>query len=230
MGWTRHTYRVDLAYDGSLFAGFRQQQGQRTVERALLEALDRFVPGIGSVGVGARTDRGVHATGQVISFYARGSLPLHDVGEAIEQQGLVVRDIRGAPNSFHASFCARARRYVYRLCEQELDVPRRDALVGALVGRRCFHAFARRTPRDASTIRRLIEARVRGDGPERVRFELCADRFLRRQVRVMVATALREMRRGAPTDALLELSKRRDRAATAPPAPAGGLFLVGVTY
>ena len=46
----------------------------------------------------------------------------------------------------------------------------------------------------------------------------------------MVATAVREMRCGATTDALLELSVRRDRAATAPPAPAGGLYLTGVSY
>jgi tRNA pseudouridine(38-40) synthase len=169
----------------------------------------------------------------VVSFWARRPLPVAEVVDTIEVAGrgaIAVSSMREVTRSFHASFSATSRTYVYRVSAADLDVPRLDAMVGALVGRRCFHAFARRTPRGQTTVRHLMRARVHHDGPGRARFELHADRFLRRQVRVLVATALREMRNGAPPTALLELSLRGERAATAPPADADGLYLMGVSY
>lgn len=230
---SRHTYRFDLAYDGSRFAGFQQQPGLRTVESVVLRALQPMVPELPRVAVAGRTDRGVHARGQVISFWSRTPLSIPRAVDAIEAAGaadLAVVAAREVPRVFHASFSARHRTYVYRLRAPDVDPGRLDSMLGALVGRRCFNAFARRTPHGQSTVRHMMSARACIDGPERVRIELTADRFLRRQVRVIVATALVETRNGAPPHALLELSERGDRAATAPPADPGGLCLTHVGY
>lgn len=230
----RVTYRVDLAYDGSRFDGFqRQGDERRTVESVLVGALRHFVPELTKVAVGGRTDKGVHARGQVVSFYCRREIPGDDIRLHIEGAGrgdLAVLGVRRVPRVFHASFSAVARAYTYRVSARDLDIPRLDAMLGQLVGRRCFHAFSRRTPEGQSTVRRLLSARVFRDGPESARFELVGDGFLRHQVRVLVATALREMRNRAPAEVLLEMSRRGERAKTAPPAEAGGLWLMSVSY
>ena len=203
------------------------------MESVLVAAIQPFLSVPARIAAGGRTDKGVHAQGQVVSFHCRRALPLDEVAAAIEAAGkgnIAVLRTRLVPRAFHATFSARARWYRYRVAAPDLDVPRLDAMLGALVGRRCFHAFARRTPETQSTVRHLYQARALYDGGGRVRFELVADRFLRRQVRVMVATALREMRNGATSSALLELSQRGDRAATEPAADADGLYLMSIDY
>jgi len=136
--------------------------------------------------------------------------------------------VRRVPNHFHASFSAIGRRYVY-LHPEDVDVVRIDAMLRALVGVRCFSAFARDTPSGANTVRRLFAASA-SRALEGIRFDFHASGFLRRQVRVMVATALREALRESPTDVLVELAARGDRRATAPSAAAENLYLVGIDY
>jgi tRNA pseudouridine38-40 synthase len=231
---SRHTYRVTLAYDGGAFWGFSQQRGLRTVESTLVTALRPLLPELPRVAVGGRTDRGVHAVGQVVSFWSRGPLRHEDIADAIDGAApgeLCVRDVREVPRRFHAGFSASFRHYAYRLRDDgRFDAERLDALLAPLVGRRCFGVFARDTATGASTVRRLRRASARRDGLAEICFDFVADGFLRRQVRVMVATALREQQRGAPEDALLTLCRRGDRGATARPVDAAGLYLVAVGY
>jgi tRNA pseudouridine38-40 synthase len=230
----RHTYRITVAYDGSAFAGYGQQPGLRTVESTLMHALRRFVPDLPGVPCGGRTDRGVHALGQVVSFWSRAPLPLGQIRAAVDTaapRALVARDVQAVPRSFHASFSASARHYAYPLCDQgELDVDRLNRLLEPLQGRRCFTAFARQHRPGSCTERRLVRASARRVSPTDVCFDFVATGFLRRQVRVMVATALRELRRGSSDDTLLRLCESGDRRATAPPADPDGLYLMRVVY
>jgi tRNA pseudouridine38-40 synthase len=231
---TRHTYRLDIAYDGAPFAGFQQQLDQPTVESALLSALRPFVPELPRVAVGGRTDRGVHALGQVVSFWSRAALPLEGVCEAIHQAApgaIEVKAMTEVPRRFHASFSALRRHYRYRLRDDgALDAQRLDRMLDALVGERCFQAFARQTPPGTTTVRSLERAWVERIDERHLALNFVADRFLRRQVRVMVATAAREAATGGADDALVRLSDGGDRGATARPAPADGLYLVAITY
>lgn len=123
--------RLDLSYDGSGFAGWARQPGQRTVQGCLEEAL-RTLLGVDRpprLTVAGRTDAGVHARGQVAhcdiddGSWARlsglrGGPPL-DVMVA-RFAGLLppevrVRSVRVAPSAFDARFAAVSRRYVYRV-------------------------------------------------------------------------------------------------------------------
>ena len=226
----RHTYRIDLAYDGSAFAGFQQQRGQRTVESELLAALRPFVPDLPRVAVGGRTDKGVHAAGQVVSFWSRAPLDRQQIRRAIEMHGggaIDVHAITEVPRSFHATFCARSRVYRYAV-EHDADVEAINAMLHRLRGERSFHAYARRTPPEQNTVLRLIRANAHRQGGT-LRFELEADRFLRRMVRVLVATALREATGEQPLR-MLALAEGGERQATAPPAPPDGLTLWRVNY
>lgn len=229
----RSTYRLDLRYDGSRFAGFARQPSAVTVESVLLDALSSFVPDLRGLACGGRTDRGVHAEGQVVSFWSKLPLMLDDVTRAVDAAApgaLSVVSAREAPRSFHASFSATRRHYRYLYVDDgALDADALDALLRPLEGRRCFAAFARRTSPGRSTVRHMFVARAMRDRPDRLRFQFSANGFLRRQVRVMVATVLCQARRGASSDALLLLS-RAERSATSSPADPDGLCLTRVDY
>ncbi len=231
---SRTTYRIDLAYDGGGFAGFRKQPQLRTVESVLLEALRPFIPELPAVACGGRTDRGVHALGQVISFYSRSPVSADQIGSAIEAAApkeLVVWSARRVGRHFHASFSATARRYVMRLEDDGgLDAERLDRLLRPLVGERCMSAFARDTPAGASTVRHLMVAQAQRVSSSLIRLDFAANGFLRRQLRVLVATAIREAQQGADSDALLRICETGDRGATARPLDPGSLYLTGVDY
>lgn len=234
---TSATYRLVLAYDGAAFWGFARQPDRTTVEGALRAALGTLPCEVRALAVAGRTDRGVSADGQVVSFRLRPPQPEADVAAAVDAaapEALQILSTDRVPRAFHAAFGATRRRYAYLWPDDgTLPAATLDQLVGALVGRRDFTAYARDTPAGQSTVRRLEHASVRpghhGARPVLV-FRFVADAFLRRQVRVMVATAVREARRGAPADALVRLAETRDRTATAPAADPIPLRLVGVDY
>lgn len=233
----RFNVRVVLAYRGDAFAGFVRQIGRQTVEQAVLDAIGPLLPDVNGMAVGGRTDAGVNATGQVVSFWSRHRVPVSAIEaalDAVRPDALAAIDVREVPRSFHAQFSARHRRYAYFLPDEDrLDVTRLDRMVGLLVGRRSFNAFARDTPANAPMVRTMIEARARRatlEGRSVVRFDFAADGFLRRQIRVLVGTAVREALGEAPDTALLDLAELQDRARTAPPADPGGLYLVRIAY
>ncbi|MBK8014769.1 MAG: tRNA pseudouridine(38-40) synthase TruA [Deltaproteobacteria bacterium] len=233
----RHTYRALIAYDGGAFHGFAKQPKVPTVEDALIRALRPWLPSLPAIQVGGRTDRGVHAVGQVISFYGPERVAPGRLMAAINEEApgvLLAREVREVPRRFHAQYSASGRHYVYLLNDEgRLNTRALDALLFELVGTRCFTAMARNTDPDKSTVRQLRIARARRvvvDGTQGVRFDFEANSFLRSQVRVMVATAVREAEAGAPATRLLELAELGDRRLTAPPAPPGGLHLLHVRY
>lgn len=233
----QQTYRATIAYDGRPFGGYARQLGLDTVEAALLEALASVLPAAPTIAVAGRTDRGVSATGQVVSFRAggRGLGPrLQDAIDRVRPGSLTCLEVREVDRRFHAQYSARARRYVYLHPDPGgIDLGRLDRMLEALQGRRCFGAFARDTPKGQSTVRSLLEARARAvriEGQRMIRFDLLADAFLRRMVRVLVATALREAAAGSADEVLVALAASGDRRTTALPAPAEGLTLIRVVY
>jgi tRNA pseudouridine38-40 synthase len=227
----RFTYRVELAYDGAAFAAFAVVPGQRTVWSAVRDALVPIVPDLSRLAAAGRTDKGVSAIGQVFSFVARQPIDCAVIARALELDGLAPIEVRKVSSSFHAQFSAVARRYAYfHEDDGTTDVARIDRMLCAIQGRHDFNAFARETPPGKETIKILSEARARRVTPTLVRFDFAGQAFLRRQVRVLVSTALREAALGADDDALLRLLIGRDRPATPHPAPAAGLYLVRVGY
>lgn len=230
----RCTYRAQIAYDGSAFAGFMPVPGERTVWSVLRDALIEVVPAFLKMAAAGRTDRGVNAIGQMISFISRDPVELDVIREAIDRaapDALAALEVRRASNSFHAQYSAVFRRYVYLHTDDgTTDVARIDRMLCALVGRRDFTAFARDTPLGKATTRTLIDARARRIDARSIRFDFAAESFLRRQVRVLVATVLREAAQNSGDEILVELANSRDRRATAFPAPAEGLYLAKVGY
>jgi tRNA pseudouridine38-40 synthase len=236
--------KLTLEYDGGPFAGWAEQPGRRTIAGELRTALQTVLRLDDVVlTVAGRTDRGVHALGQVVSY--DGPLPPLRSLNAVLPPEIAVLSAEEMPAGFSARFDAVSRSYAYRIVARRapspfaqgralwwphrIDPDALDACGAALLGSHDFTAF---TPTD--TLHRHFVRDVRAaewirDG-QRLEFRIEADAFLRHMNRILVATMLEvagERRSVEDFAALLEGAPRSQAGVT---APAHGLYLVSVRY
>jgi tRNA pseudouridine38-40 synthase len=242
-------YRLTLEYDGSGYNGFQAQTDQPTVQGAVETALTAFCGETVRLAAAGRTDTGVHATGQVISFdlekdwparTVMNALNAHLVGEAVS-----VLDCAEADPEWHARFSATGRRYLYRILtrpgppaldkgrvwhlRKPLDAEAMQTAAQSLVGLHDFTTFRDVNCQSKSPEKTLDVADVTRVGDE-VHLVFEARSFLHRQVRSMTGTLAEVgMGRWAVEDVATALAAR-DRSACGPVAPSTGLYLTGVSY
>ena len=242
-------YRATVEYDGSAYNGFQAQTDQPTVQGAIETAITAFCGETVRLAAAGRTDTGVHATGQVISFDLEKAWPARTVMNALNahmvEEATAVLDCVEVADDWHARFSAVGRRYLYRILNRpgrpaldrrrvwhvkgELDVEAMDAAAAHLVGRHDFTTFRDAGCQSASPEKTLDVARVERIGEE-VHLHFAARSFLHRQVRSMTGSLVQVgLGRWSPEDLKAALDAR-DRAACGPVAPSDGLYLTGVTY
>ncbi|HUS61196.1 MAG TPA: hypothetical protein VMY34_03300, partial [Acidimicrobiales bacterium] len=118
--------RMTVAYDGSGFRGFAAQEGHRTVGGQLADALRRVLGHPVELAVAGRTDKGVHAWGQVVSFDATARADLSEVQKSLNKMlgpAIVVREAAPVAADFHARHSATARCYRYQVLNRPVPDP-----------------------------------------------------------------------------------------------------------
>ncbi len=247
--------RMTLAYDGSAFRGFAENDGVRTVGGDLRQALERVLRREITLAVAGRTDAGVHARAQVVSFDAPvGSVDPHALRRSLNSlvaPHVVVREVAWAPDDFHARFSAQWRRYRYRLLATEvpdpflaattwwvpapLDRHRMSDAAHELVGDFDFTSFCRR-PKDrpdASMRRRVTDTRWSqepSDDGRVLTFEITATAFCHQMVRSIVGTLVDIGRGRSSVEVVTAALAGADRALAGQLAPPEGLMLWEVGY
>lgn len=237
-----------VEYDGTGFVGYQRQPGGRTVQGELEKAVGQLAGSETRVHGASRTDAGVHASGQVISFWMRSSLSPHVVVRALNHYLPEDVALKGAcviDRDFDVRRRAYARMYQYRirllrgrspLCQryclvlsEALDVSLMRQAAAALQGSHDFASFATSLEAGESTVRVVHEARVvqRADDVE---FCITANAFLRHQVRNTVGQLLRVGMQRCSVDEFVDLVRQPRSGVAGPAAPSRGLCLAQVRY
>ena len=243
--------KLILQYDGSAFHGWQIQREERTVQGELEAALEQLTstrrPVIGS----GRTDRGVHATGQV----AVASLPdtwqpekLEKALSAVLPDDIWVKSVEPASPDFHPRYDAVKRTYLYHLglsaevespfhrhwcwpLAKPVDVMLLRSAAETIVGSHGFKAFAKSGQPERGYRCMVHESRWDPWEGLGLTFRITADRFLHHMVRYLVGTMVEIARGRRPLEDLQSLLEEPEGdLRTSPPAPPSGLFLHHVTY
>jgi tRNA pseudouridine38-40 synthase len=251
----RRRVRLLVAYDGGGFAGFARNEGVETVGGTLEAHLSRVLREPISLTVAGRTDRGVHAWGQVCSFDTTAEVDpvrLRRSLNSLSGGRIVVRRVDVVDDTFDARFSACWRRYRYTVLNRdvpdpfsghlswwvpdELDLDAMRQACVPLIGEHDFGAFCRRpkpmpgaeTP--PSMVRRVIEADwVRQPG-DRLRFEVVATAFCHQMVRSLVGTLVAVGRGALHASDVAAILRSQDRQRCPDVAPPQGLCLWEVGY
>lgn len=245
-------YRALLAYDGTAYAGFQIQADAPTIQGCVEAVLLRLTGRQVRVAAAGRTDAGVHARGQVLSFYSdwrHGVKELQRAMNALLPDDIAVRGLSLADDAFHARYSALRRTYRYSLyqdverdplrdryawrSEVELDLAAMQAAADTLLGGSNCAAFGQDPRGGDSTNRWIYAARWQAaDTPagRELCFEITADAFLRGMVRRVVANLVLAGQGRMSLEAFEALHRSGDIALSAPPAPARGLCLWHVQY
>ncbi len=245
--------KLVVAYDGTEFHGFAEQPGVRTVGSVLADALEKALRsqqeflGLACAG---RTDRGVHAWGQVVTVNAPPDVEpghvMHAVNRMIGPE-VVVRSCERVDRAVDARRSARWRTYRYTIVNrpepdpflaryawwlpEPLELAQLRLASDPFVGEHDFASFCRKGPEGSSTVRRVDAARWLPGGADGVLvFEISAGAFCWQMVRSIVGTIVEAgSGRLRPGD-MLAILRARDRQAAGRVAPPEGLCLWEVGY
>lgn len=237
-----------VQYDGTDYYGFQIQTGTATIQGELEHALAQVTQAaIRVVGAG-RTDTGVHARGQVISFRTDWRHALSDLQRALNAtlpQAIAIQSIQVVDERFHARYAAHSRTYRYSLSNQmnraplhdrfawhvhhPLEVPKMHQALQTCVGQHDFAAFGNAPEKGEHTIRELFSARCWRE-LQGVFIELRANAFLQGMVRRIVGTLVRVgIGHMTPTE-FASVWQTRDKALVKWKAGPQGLCLWSVEY
>jgi tRNA pseudouridine38-40 synthase len=246
--------RLIVAYDGSAFHGFAPNPGVPTVGGTLREVLEKVLRYPVEVTCAGRTDTGVHAWGQVVSFDAPADrfdpVALQRSINRLCGPAIVVRDAAVAPEGFDARHSATGRTYRYTIVnrpwpdpflahvawhlDEPLDLDLLRLGCDPLVGEHDFSAFCRRPKRrdgaEASLRRNVRRAGWTDVGDGVLRFEIEATAFCHQMVRSLVGTLVDVGLGKLHAGDLLGILDGRSRDAAGRLAPPQGLCLWHVDY
>ena len=241
-------YRITLAYDGTDYFGWQTQLNQPTIQSVLGGALEKLEGAPVTIHAAGRTDAGVHAEGQVVSFRLQREWRGEDLRRAINgnlPQDIRVIDAAPADEEFHARFDAKSKTYRYQIYTAEvmipflvryawhypypLDVQRLVEESRELVGAHDFTAFTVADCETKTNVRTVTDVRIERDD-HLLKLFFTGDGFLRYQVRTMVGALVESNRGRLKAGSITELVGSKDRRLVGAPAPARGLTLMKVEY
>ena len=236
-----------VEYDGTDFHGFQVQAAERTVQGEIERALEAVTGARARVVGAGRTDRGVHARGQVVSFsvaWRHDLTDLHRALNAVLADDVSILEMDLASEGFHPRFSASRRAYRYTVLNrrwrsplerrtawqvtQKLDLDRVAEASRSLIGTHDFATFGQ-PPQGENTVRTVFRAEWQASGT-RLWFDIEANAFLYRMVRTIVGTLVLV---GSGQVTLQEFDSfllARDRSLIKQVAPARGLCLMRVDY
>jgi tRNA pseudouridine38-40 synthase len=244
-------YSATIAYDGTDYFGYQRQEGLPTIQQTLEESIYEAVGEWTNVFASSRTDRGVHALGQVISFRLGKDMHPAGLGYQIQTflpQSITIKNCQKAPSDFFARFASREKtyayivyntqtvspvipRYAWTLWSPKIDVDFANRICKGFLGTHDFTCFGKvsKESENKSPICTIshFEAMRQNDY---VVFTLTGDHFLHNMVRRIMGFVYFCCRGSENPDRLERIFSGEQCIASTFVAPASGLYLVKVDY
>lgn len=244
------TFKLTVAYDGSGYHGFQRQPRDITVQQVLEDALSRITGENVVLAGSGRTDSGVHARGQVVSFTTGCGIPAANLKRAMNSilpPDITVIASQEAEEGFHARFSAKWKRYCYRIVlnndydpfirnyawqmqNTKLNIEAMNMAAGFLLGTHDFSFFRSSGSVQSSPVKTIYKAVWQEKAPGDLLFVIEGDGFLYRMVRNIVWNLVEA---GLGRKSLEQFKKELDKAERhfkISPAPPQGLYLDYVGY
>ncbi|MEA3325728.1 MAG: tRNA pseudouridine(38-40) synthase TruA [Chloroflexota bacterium] len=240
-------YKVILSYNGLDFAGFQRQKDERTVQGEFEESLRRIGWHAKSIQAAGRTDAGVHARAQVVSFQLDWEHSTDDLRNALNYylpRDMAVQSVMVVPANFHPRFDAKLRHYRYNcFCQPvrdpirevfawrawpEVKIDRMNVAAKALIGSHDFIAFGSATSKGGVTVREVFSAEWQ-QKDDVFQFDITANAFLYHMVRRITFALVAVGQEHAPISLIADNLKSGQCGLTGI-APAVGLVLEGIIY
>ena len=243
-----HTIKLTIEYDGTAYAGWQRQPNQPTIQAALETALAQISQSSISTVAAGRTDAGVHALGQVVSFRSGKSLSLHEWSRGLNgllPTDITVQHVEVVDENFHARYRAQSKIYEYRIFNapfppalnrlrvwhiaQSLNMSVMEQAARLFLGKHDFSSF-QGSPTDNHNPMCCIEHCTVTKEGSLLLIHIKADRFLKQMVRAIVGTLVEVGQSKRPPDSISTILEATDRCAAGKTAPPHGLYLVEVHY
>jgi tRNA pseudouridine38-40 synthase len=250
----RRNLKVILSYDGAEFSGWQVQPDAVTAQGTLASAIGRITGEKVLPQGSGRTDAGVHALAQVMTFVTSSSVPTKNFLKALNDilpASVRVLDVREMPAEFHARLSARGKTYRYRIYRETICPPflaryvwhypyplNEEAMAsaaGLVTGEHDFTSFAAVDPErgregePVSNVRTIFSSGWERAGEELV-YTVRGSGFLHHMVRNLVGTFILVGRGTLPVEGMTRILEAHNRSAAGATAPANGLYLVNVEY
>lgn len=240
-------YKLTFAYDGTGYHGYAKQPDVRSVQQELEDALSVFAGEVETT-VAGRTDKGVHAAAQVVTFTTERQLISRKAVSALNKlltDEIVVASCELVPDNLSARFSPRSRSYHYQVLNrplgdparrrshwhvpEELDVFQMSRAAHHFLGENDFTSFCRRGE-GRTTIRNVTHVRWAEPAEHELMFEIEAVSFCHQMVRALVACCVDVGKGKLTADDIPKILDLRDRKFASGSAPAHGLTLWSINF
>lgn len=245
------TRRIVLVveYDGTNYHGFQLQSEQPTLQKELEKALYELTGEKIRVAAASRTDSGVHAEGQVISFKTGSKHSIETFISGMNYylpENIVVKTAYRVQDSYSVRRKAVSREYNYYILNRKtrsplrerfcyhvpghLDIESMNRASKRLIGIHDFVSFVNnREAAEKSTVRRVYRAETKREG-DLVTFNMVANSFIMHQVRNTIGTLIRVGQGKMSPEDFSDMLRAEKPGLAWPTAPANGLFLTKINY
>lgn len=244
-------FKIKIEYDGTDFCGWQiQKKGERTVQSEFKKACDHIFKSDVTIIASGRTDKGVHAEGQVLHFLVETRMSPDEIQKALNSclpKDIAVLDVKKAPKDFHAQYDAKEKTYRYIILNSHhrsaflrnhvyfyhypLNLTKMRKAAKVLIGRHDFKSFQAHDPLrvDKDTIRIIRKLVIKKDG-DFVMIDITANGFLYKMVRNIVGSLVSIGSGIIPVESMHKILRGKDRSKAAATAPSHGLCLLSVKY
>lgn len=241
-------YIALIEYDGTNYYGWQKQPDVITLQETIEKVLSGYFNEKIEINASGRTDRGVHAIGQVISFKANNKIPGNRLKYALNSKlpnDIVIVDSSEVDEDFHARYNAIGKTYIYKMyisdsrrpiyenrygqCLRAVDIEKMREAAKYLIGKHDFNSFKSSNTSIKTTVRTLYSIDIKID-KNIIEIEYFGNGFLYNMVRIITGTLIDIGQGKYEPEYIKEILEYKDRTKAGPTAPAGGLYLKEVHY